>query len=351
MEIGIYTFADVGIGGIGVSPVQRIPELIEEIALADEVGLDVYGIGEHHREGFAAPAPAVILAAAASRTKNIKLTSAVTVLGSDDPVRVFEQFTAIDLVSSGRAEVMAGRGALLDSFRLFGYNLADYDALFEEKLALLLALRRDAPVTWSGQFRSPLENEIILPRPAQPVLPVWLAVGGNPNSIVRAGRLGLPMALAMLGGHPRRFAPMFELHRKALTEFGHAPQPAAITVHGFVAESSRMAADIYFPAHNEVLNRLGAERGIRPSTRRDFDASTGLEGAYMIGSPDELVEQILYQHGLFRHQRTLIQLAIGSVPHLALMHAIDLLGTKVAPVVRAELMPRTSYSEKTDSAA
>lgn len=337
MEIGIYTFADVGVGGKGVTPAQRIPELLDEIALADQVGLDFYGIGEHHREGFAAPSPAVLLAAGAARTRNIRLSSAVSVLGTDDPVRVFEQYTALDLVSSGRAELMVGRGALTDSFRIFGEDLQDYDELFTEKLDLLLALRKDEPLTWSGRFRAPLKNELILPRPIQSPLPVWLAVGGNPESIIRAGRYGLPIAVAMLGGQASRIAPMFNLHRRALEEFGQAPQPAAITMHGFVARTRDEAADIYFPAESEVMNRILATRGVPPMTRRDFDAKLGIDGAYIVGSPEEVAEKIIYQHSLFGHQRTLIQMPIGSVPHRDLMRAIELLGTRVAPAVRKAL--------------
>lgn len=337
MEIGIYTFADVGVGRNGIAAEQRIPELLDEIALADQVGLDFYGIGEHHREGFAAPAPAVLLAAGAARTKTIRLSSAVSVLGTDDPVRVFEQYAALDLVSSGRAELMVGRGALTDSFRIFGQNLQDYDDLFAEKLDLLLAIRKNEPVTWSGRFRPPLKNELILPRPVQSPLPVWLAVGGNPESIIRAGRLGLPIAVAMLGGKASRFAPMFDLHRRVLAQFGQAPQPAAITMHGFVARTCTEAADIYFPAETEVMNRLLADRGVPPITRRDFDAKLGRDGAYIVGSPEEVADKILYQHELFGHQRTLIQMPIGNIRHRDLMRAIELLGTRVAPIVRKEL--------------
>lgn len=344
MEIGIYTFADVGVGANGVSPAQRIPELLDEIALADQAGLDFYGIGEHHREGFAAPAPAVLLAAGAARTKTIRLSSAVSVLGTDDPVRVFEQYAALDLVSSGRAELMVGRGALTDSFRLFGHDLRDYDELFAEKLDLLLALRKDEPVTWSGRFRPQLNKELILPRPVQSPLPVWLAVGGNPESIIRAGRLGLPIAVAMLGGQASRLAPMFDLHRRALQQFGQAPQPSAVTMHGFVARTRAEAADIYFPAESEVMNRLLADRGVPPMTRRDFDAKLGRDGAYIVGSPEEVTDKILYQHELFGHHRTLIQMPIGSVPHRELMRAIELLGTRVAPAVRKALT-RTEHSD------
>ncbi|WP_326568207.1 LLM class flavin-dependent oxidoreductase [Amycolatopsis rhabdoformis] len=335
MEIGAFTFADVAVGP-GVDAAQRIPALLEEIALADEVGLDVFGLGEHHRPGFGTPAPAVILAAAAARTNRIRLTSAVTVLSSDDPVRLFEQFTALDLASRGRAEIMAGRGALLDSFRLFGHDLGDYDALFEEKLDLLLALRAQDRVTWSGRFRPPLVDEPIVPRPVQRPLPVWLAVGGSPASVVRAGRLGLPFALGILGGQAPQFTPLIDVHRRALEHYGHEPQPVAVTLHGFVADTSQAAADIYYPADAEVLNRIFAERGIPPTNRADFTAKTGLTGAYAVGSPQAVVEKILYQHELFGHDRVLLQLGIGSVPHRELMRAIELLGTKVAPSVRAE---------------
>ncbi|WP_405539845.1 LLM class flavin-dependent oxidoreductase [Streptomyces sp. NBC_00075] len=343
MEIGAFTFADVAIGP-GVDAARRVPELIEEIVLADQVGLDVFGIGEHHRAGFAAPAPAVILAAAAARTRNIRLTSAVTVLSSDDPVRVFEQFTAADLVSGGRVEIMAGRGALLDSFRLFGQDVQDYDALFAEKLDLLLALRSGKPVTWSGRFRPPLVDELILPRPVQDPLPVWLGVGGNPGSVVRAGRLGLPMALAMLGGHPARFAPLLDLHRQALEQSGHAPQPSAVTLHGFVARTSQEAADTYYPADADLFASVLGDRGVPRMTRAEFDAKTGPLGVYAVGSPQQVIEKLLLHHELFGHQRTLIQLAVGSLSHLELMRAIELLGTEVAPVVRAEVRSRPTPS-------
>jgi probable LLM family oxidoreductase len=341
MQIGAYTFANVAVGE-GGRPAQRIPELLEEIALADEVGLDVFGLGEHHRPGFGAPAPAVLLAAAAARTSQIRLTSAVTVLGSDDPVRVFEQFAALDLVSSGRAEIMVGRGALTDSFRLFGYDLGDYDALFDEKLRLLLALREREPVTWSGRFRPPLNNELITPRPVQEQLPVWIGVGGSPNSVVRAASLGVPVALGTIGGTTRQYAPMAELYREALEHYGKPPQPMAFTTHGFVADTSQQAADIYFPAVADGFNIVGAERGIPRFTAADMAAKNGPGSTYAVGSPNQVVEKLLEQHELLGHQRAMLGLSVGPVPHRDVMRAIELLGTEVAPVVRAEVARRQS---------
>lgn len=341
MEIGAFTFADVAVGE-GVGPAQRIPELLEEVALADEVGLDVFGLGEHHRTGFGAPAPAVLLAAAAARTSRIRLTSAVTVLGSDDPVRVFEQFTALDLASQGRAEIMVGRGALPDSFRLFGYDMGDYDALFDEKLRLLLALREPGPVTWSGRFRPALDNELILPRPVQERLPVWVGVGGSPNSAVRAASLGLPLVLGTVGGTAGHFAPMAELYREALEYYDRPPQPVAVTMHGFVADTSQKAADIYFPADAALFNMIGAERGIPPVTAADMAAKNGPGSTYAVGSPAQVVEKLLHQHEVLGHQRAMLQLAVGPVAHRDVMRAIELLGTEVAPAVRAEVARRES---------
>ncbi len=340
MEIGVFTFADIGLGAHDVGPAERLPELVEEIALADEVGLDVFGIGEHHRPDFAAPAPAVLLAAAASRTSNIRLTSAVTVLGSDDPVRVFEQFSMLDNLSGGRAEIMAGRGALTESFRIFGYDLAEYDELFAEKLGLLLALRGADPVTWSGRHHAPLDHQLIYPRPVQNLLPVWLAVGGSPQSAVRAGLLGLPLALGIIGGRAAQFEPVIALYRDALSDAGQHTRPVAITVHGFVADTSQRAADIYYPGDSEVLNRIGGERGMRPMNRADFDLKLQPGGPYAVGSPQQVIERILGLHETFGHQRTLLQLAIGSIKHRDVMRAIELLGTEVAPAVRAEASRR-----------
>lgn len=341
MDVGVFTFADVSPGPRGSGPAQRLPELVEEIALADEAGLDVFGIGEHHRPDFAAPAPALLLAAAASRTSKIRLSTAVTVLSTDDPVRVFEQFAMLDLLSAGRAEIMVGRGALVESFRLFGYDLGEYDGLFAEKLDLLLALRSGQPVTWSGRHRTPLHDEVIYPRPVQQPIPVWLAVGGSPGSAVRAGQLGLPLALGIIAGHPSRFAPLAQLHRDVLARAGHAPQPTAVTLHGFVAPTSQQAADIYYPGDAEVMNRIGAERGMRPTSRAEFDLKIRPDGPYVVGSPQQVIDKILALHEVFGHQRTLLQIAIGSIPHADIMRAIELLGSQVVPAIRAAT-PSTS---------
>lgn len=340
IEVGAFTFADVSLDPLGVGPARRLPELVEEITLADEVGLDVFGVGEHHRPDFAAPAPAILLAAAAARTSSIRLTSAVTVLSSDDPVRVFEQFSMLDNLSGGRAEIMAGRGALTESFRIFGHDLADYDELFAEKLDLLLALRNGDPVTWSGRHHAPLDRELIYPRPVQNPLPVWLALGGSPQSAMRAGHLGLPMALGIIGGRAAQFEPVVALYRNALAHARQPAQPIAVTVHGFVADTSQHAADVYYQGDAEVLNRIGGERGMRPMSRADFDLKLQPGGAYAVGSPQQVTEQIVGLYETFGHQRTLLQLSIGSVSHRDVMRAIELLGTEVAPAVRAEVARR-----------
>jgi probable LLM family oxidoreductase len=342
MELGVYTFAEMSPDpktGRRIDPAQRFRNLMEEVELADQVGLDVFGIGEHHRQDFAVSAPAVALAAAAARTKNIRLTSAVTVLSSDDPVRVFEEFSTLDLISDGRAEIMAGRGSFIESFPLFGYDLKDYDSLFADKLDLLLKIRAGEKVTWSGKHRAPLNGLGIYPRPVQHPLPVWIAVGGTPESVVRAGTLGLPLALAIIGGEPERFAPLVDLFREAATRGGHdaAKLPVGINSHGYVADTSQQAADEAFPPFAEAMTRIGRERGWPPTSRAQFDASTTLRGATFVGSPGQVVEKILFQHEFFHHDRFLVQFSVGALPHKALMHSIELFGTKVAPAVRMAL--------------
>ncbi|HVD60726.1 MAG TPA: LLM class flavin-dependent oxidoreductase [Gemmatimonadaceae bacterium] len=342
MEIGIYTFAettrDPRTGNL-ISAEQRLADLLEEIALADEVGLDVYGVGEHHRPDFAVSAPAVVLGAAAVRTKKIRLTSAVTVLSSDDPVRVFQDFATLDLLSGGRAEIMAGRGSFIESFPLFGYDLDDYDELFDEKLRLLLELREQEHVTWEGEHRPALGGQGVYPRPVQNPLPIWVAVGGTPQSVVRAATLGLPMALAIIGGSPERFKPFVDLYRATAAKSGRDPAtlPVSINSHAFIAEDSREAADIFFPPYAEVMSRIGRERGWPPTTRAQFETSRSPQGALFVGNPEEVIEKILFQHELFHHDRFMAQLTVGTMPHEKVMKAIELLGTRVAPVVRKEL--------------
>jgi len=333
MEIGIYTFADVAPGG---SHGQRLRNLVEEMELADQVGLDVFGVGEHHRADYSVSATAVALAAGAARTRRIRLTSAVTVLSSDDPVRVFQQYATLDGLSNGRAEIMAGRGSFIESFPLFGYDLSDYDALFAEKLELLLKLRDEEQVTWSGHLRPPLNQVTVYPRPEQAKLPVWIAVGGTPNSVVRAASLGLPMALAIIGGDPARFVPFFDLYREATVKSGRRMEDTklSLNMHGFVAETTAAAKDIFFGPHNEVMNRIGRERGWPPQGRAQFEAACGANGHLLIGSPDEMAERIISLHRMFKNDRILIQMAIGAVPHRDVLRAIELLGTQVAPKVK-----------------
>ena len=338
MELGLYSFAELA---PRQSPGDRLRELLEEIALADEVGLDVFGVGEHHRPDFAVSAPAVVLGAAAARTARIRLTSAVSVLSSDDPVRVFQQFATVDLLSNGRAEIMAGRGSFIESYPLFGYDLVDYDALFAEKLDLLLALRDDERVTWSGKHRAPIRNLGVYPRPVQQPLPVWIAVGGTPQSVVRAARLGLPMALAIIGGAPDRFVPLIELYRESARRAGHdAIPPIGINSHVWIADDSRRAADEFFPSYAELMTRIGRERGWPPTTRAHYEALRSPRGALLVGSPHEVIDKMLFEHELFGNDRFLAQLTVGSMPHDRVMHAIELLGTVVAPAVRRQVESR-----------
>ncbi len=341
MELGLYTFGDVSPepGPGAIRPHERLRNLIEEIELADQVGLDVFGLGEHHRPDYASSAPAVVLAAAAERTRRIKLTSAVTVLSSDDPVRVFQQFATLDLLSSGRAEIMAGRGSFIESFPLFGYNLEDYDELFAEKLDLLLAIRDNVEVTWSGRLRAPINGRGVYPRPFRERLPIWIAIGGTPQSAARAGALGLPLALAIIGGEPARFAPLFGLYREAARRAGQNPAGLAtsLNVHGFVGETAEQAADDFYGPQAEVMNRIGRERGWGPTSRAHFDQARGPQGALFVGNPEQVAEKIVAQHRLFGNDRFLLQMAIGIVPHARIMKAIELYGTRVAPLVRKEL--------------
>lgn len=347
MELGLYTFADVGTDPVTserTDPARRLGNLVEEIELADQLGLDVFGLGEHHRPDYAASAPAVALAAAATRTKNIRLSSAVSVLSSDDPIRVFQQFATLDNLSRGRAEIMAGRGSFIESFPLFGYDLQDYDTLFAEKLDLLIKLNEGEQITWPGGAHTPkIEARGVYPRPYQDKLPIWIAVGGTPQSVARAAMLGLPLALAIIGGEPHRFAPLFKLYRDAAVKFDRDPATlkTSINVHGFVAETSQEAVDIAYPAHSDVMNRIGRERGWGPTTKAQFEASASPLGANFLGSPAQVTDKILANHEIFGFDRFVIQMALGVMDHGRLMKAIELFGTRVAPEVRKAVAAKT----------
>ena len=343
MEFGLYTFGDVGtdpVTGHRISPAERLRNLVEEIVLADQAELDVFGLGEHHRPDYAVSAPVVALAAAATQTRRIRLTSAVTVLSSDDPIRVFQQFATLDQLSQGRAEIMAGRGSFIESFPLFGYDLDDYDTLFAEKLQLLIQLNESERVSWpGGQHTPPISDRGVYPRPYRDKLPIWIAVGGTPQSVARAGALALPLALAIIGGEPAHFAPLFDLYRQAAQRAGHDPATlkTSINVHGFVAATSQEAADTFYAPQAEVMNRIGRERGWPPTNRAQFDMARGRRGALFVGSPAEVTDKTLAAHETFRFDRFMIQMAIGVLDHAKLMRAIETLGTKVAPDVRKAL--------------
>jgi probable LLM family oxidoreductase len=338
MELGLYTFADLqpdGVHGRAMNAHQRMKDLMEEIKLADEVGLDVFGIGEHHRPDYAASSPATILAAAAVTTKNIKLSSAVTVLSSDDPVRVFQQFATVDQLSDGRAEIMVGRGSFIESYPLFGYNLQDYDMLFEEKLHLLLQINQQEIISSKGKLRASIANRGVYPRPYQAELPIWLAVGGTPESAVRAGRLGLPMAVAIIGGMPDRFVPFVNLYKETFKKAGHDhPYQLGINSFTYIADNSQQAADELYPTYAAMMNKLGKERGWPPTSRQQFDHLASSKGSLVIGSPQQVIDKLLYEHELFGNTRFLAQTSLGNLPHDKAMRSIELFGTKVAPEVR-----------------
>ena len=347
MELGIYTFAEATADpetGKVVSSERRLADLIEEIELADQVGLDVFGVGEHHRPDYVVSSPAVVLAAAAARTKRIRLTSAVTVLSSDDPVRVFQDFATLDLLSGGRAEIMAGRGSFIESYPLFGYDLSDYDELFAEKLAMLLAIREKVHVTWTGKHTQSLDDRGVYPRPIQDPLPVWIAVGGTPQSVVRAGTLGLPLAIAIIGGAPERFVPFADLYRESAQRAGHDPSKLELSInsHGLIADDGERAADIAWPAYADTMGRIGRERGWPPPTRRQFDAERSPRGAMVLGSPQQVIDKILFEHELFGMTRFLIQFSVGTLPHATVMRSIELYGTVVAPAVRKALAAKAA---------
>jgi probable LLM family oxidoreductase len=341
MEIGIDSFAAAHTEiSRELSAADRLRDLIEEIEHADQVGLDVFGIGEHHRKDFLDSAPAVILAAAAARTSRIRLTSAVTVLSSADPVRVFQNFATLDLLSQGRAEMVVGRGSFTDSFPLFGFRLEDYDSLFEEKLDLLLKIRDNEHVHWSGKHRTALTGQGVYPRPVQNPLPIWLGVGGTPGSFARAGTLGLPLMVAIIGGHTHRFRSLVDLYWEAGRRAGHSSDRLKVGVHslGYVAATTQEAADDFFPGYAKAFTDIGKERGWPPTTRADFDAQRGPRGALLVGSPNEVVEKILrHSEALGGVSRFTFQMNAASLPHAKLMQAIELLGTRVVPALRKEL--------------
>ena len=338
MELGVTTFGDRFHEPVTkhlVSEEQRMRDLLEEVVLADQVGLDVYAVGEHHRRDFVVSAPAVVLAAAAAQTTRIRLASAVTVLSSDDPVRVYQQYATVDLISGGRAEIIAGRGSFIESYPLFGQDLDDYDDLFAEKLDLLLRVREQERVTWRGRHRPAIDNRGVYPRSVQQPLPVWVGVGGTPASAERAGRLGLPMTLAIIGGMPARFRPYVDLHQASARQYGHGRLPVAVNSHGYVAETSQQAADDFFPPYEVAMSGIGRERGWPPMTREAFDAMREPQGALFVGSPQQVAEKIIQQQAILGFDRFLLHISVGTMPHAQVMKAIELFGTEVAPAVRA----------------
>src|SRR6202167_2663681 len=343
MQIGVDSFAAAisdPATGLTISPAQRIKNLLEEIEIADQVGLDVFGIGEHHRAEFLDSAPVVILSAAASRTENIRLTSAVTVLSASDPVRVFQEFATLDLISRGRAEIVAGRGSFVESYPLFGLRLEDYDSLFAEKLDLLLKIRASTEVHWSGKHRAALTGQAIYPRPLQNPLPIWVGVGGTPESFVRAGMLGLPLMVAIIGGEPIRFRPLVDLYREAGRRSGHSPDRLTVGLHsiGFLADTTDKAADTFFPGYAHTFTEIGKERGWPATTRAQFDAQRGPTGALLIGDARTVAKKILYvNEALGGISRITFQMGVSTLPHQKMLRAIEILGTQVAPIVRDEL--------------
>ena len=346
MELGIYTFAELTpdpLTGQMISPEQRLINLMEEIELTEQVGLDVFAIGEHHRPDFLVSSPAVVLAAAAIKTNKIKLSSAVTVLSSDDPVRVFQDFATVDLLSKGRAEIMAGRGSFIESFPLFGYDLKDYDELFSEKLQLLVQLNENEKITWKGKHRAQINNLGVYPRPYQEKIPIWVAVGGTPESVVRAGEMGLPMALAIIGGSPDRFVPYTELYRDVLRKSGYDTQTTGLSInsHVYIADTTQQAGDEYYPSYAQVMSKIGRERGWPGMNRQQYETMRGPKGSLLVGSPQQVIEKIMYEYELFGHTRFLAQMSVGTMPHRQIMHSIELFGTKVAPEIKKHISTAT----------
>src|SRR5580700_3994710 len=343
MQIGVDSFGAVisdPATGLTVSALERMDNLLDELVLADQVGLDVFGIGEHHRTEFVDSAPVVILGAAATRTNDIRLSSAVTVLSAADPVRVFQEFATLDLISHGRAEIVAGRGSSIEAFPLFGFDLDDYDSLFAEKLDLLLKIRENTRVHWTGKHRAPLTGQAVYPRPVQDPLPIWVGVGGTPESFVRAGMLGLPLMVAIIGGEPRRFRPLIDLYRESGRRAGHSPERLTVGLHsvGFLADTTEEAAEIFYPGYAHTFTEIGKERGWPPATRAQFDALRGPTGALLVGDAKTVAKKILYVNEVLGGiSRVTFQMGVSTLPHEKMLHAIEILGSQVAPIVRSEL--------------
>lgn len=353
MEIGISTFVETTpdvVTGELISHAQRLREVVEEIVLADKVGLDVFGVGEHHRKDYAASSPTLVLAAAAPQTSRIRLTSAVTVLSSDDPVRVFQDFATLDGLSNGRAEIMAGRGSFIESFPLFGYDLNDYEELFEEKLDLLLKLRDSEKVTWQGKHRPAINNLGVYPRPVQNPLPVWIGSGGNTESVIRAGVLGLPLVLAIIGGRPTQFAPLVKIYKQAAAQAGHDVLKLTVASHshGFVGERNDVAVEKFFPSTQAAMNVIGRERGWGHYGRASYDAARSLEGALYVGDPETVANKIIYLRKNVGITRFMLHCPLGTMPHEDVMRSIELLGTEVAPRVREEIARWEAAGEETE---
>jgi probable LLM family oxidoreductase len=349
MQIGVDSFGAVisdPAAGLTISPVQRMDNLLDEIVLADQVGLDVFGIGEHHRSEFVDSAPPVILGAAATRTRSIHLTSAVTVLSAADPVRIFQEFATLDLISHGRAEIVAGRGSSIEAFPLFGFDLDDYDSLFSEKLELLLKIRENTSIHWKGKHRAPLTGQAVYPRPLQNPLPIWVGVGGTPASFARAGTLGLPLMVAIIGGEPKRFRPLIDLYREAGRRAGHSAEKLIVGLHaiGFVGDTTQRAADDFYPGYAHTFTEIGKERGWPPATRAQFDALRGPTGALLIGGADTVSQKILYVNEVLGGlSRITFQMGVSALPHEKMLRSIELLGNRVAPIVRKELTAVSSH--------
>ena len=342
LEFGLMTFADVApetVSGKGINAHHRIQDLLEEIKLADQLGIDVFGIGEHHRPDYAVSSPTTVLAAAAAVTQNIKLSSAVTVLSSEDPVRVYQQFATVDAISGGRAEIMAGRGSFIESFPLFGFDLNDYNELFDEKLDLLLKINHSEKVTWRGNLRPPINNLGVYPRALNGEIPVWLAAGGTPASAVRAAKLQLPLMLAIIGGMPRQFTPFINLYKKSWLENGHNAEDLQVGInnHMFIGEDGEKAADDFFPYYAQMMDRVGRSRGWQPMTREQFDFMRSPEGSLMVGSVEQVTKKMIYEYELFGFTRFFAQASLGFVPHEMTIKSIELFAKQVVPEVKKRL--------------